>query len=71
MAWARFSKDFEFDFRPDKAVCQVIRASETPQEWPDRVIAAAVMAGAAERTDIATDERRAIKRAKGRIKKES
>jgi hypothetical protein len=71
MAWARFVNDFEFDFRPDKAVCQVIRASDRPQEWPDRVIAAAVTAGAAERVDIPTDERRAIKRAKGRIKKES
>lgn len=51
MAWARFIKDFEFDFRPQRAICQTVRASEKPQSWPERLITAAIEAGAAVRAE--------------------
>lgn len=65
MPWAIFHRTVNFDFRPDAAVCQEIRPSETPQEFPQRVIDAAVKAGAAERVDSPKpEEKRAYKRAK-------
>lgn len=66
MPWAIFTRDFDFDHRPHKALCQAIRASQTPQPWPERIIAAAVAAGCAERVEVTADEiqelRRAIRR---------
>ncbi|MVA98845.1 hypothetical protein GN330_16480 [Nitratireductor sp. CAU 1489] len=65
MPWARFTKTFDFDFRPERAVCIEIRPSHTPQEFPGRVIDAAVKAGAAERVESPKPEqKRAYKRAK-------
>ena len=65
MAWAIFKKQFNFDHRPLKAVSQFIQPSDEPQEFPERVIAAAVEAGVAERVETpSADEKRAIKRAK-------
>lgn len=65
MPWAIFHRAFNFDHRPLKAVSQFIRPSETPQEYPERVIAAAVKAGAAERVESPKPEqKRAYKRAK-------
>lgn len=63
MAWAKFIKDFEFDFRPMRAVCQLYRASSVPQELPERVVAAAVAAGAAVRAQIPDAQKREIKSA--------
>lgn len=65
MAWAIFKKQFNFDHRPLKAVSQFIQPSDEPQEFPERVIVAAVEAGVAERVETpSSDEKRAIKRAK-------
>lgn len=65
MAWAIFRKQFNFDHRPLKAVSQFIQPSDAPQSFPERIIAAAVEAGAAERVESPNaDEKRAIKRAK-------
>jgi hypothetical protein len=56
MAWVKFISDFEFDFRPAKACCQIYRASEQPQNLPERVVAAAVAAGAGERIERPGDD---------------
>jgi len=65
MPWAIFRREFNFDHRPLKAVSQFIRPSDVPQEFPERVIAAAVKAGAAERAPSPRpEEKRAYKRAK-------
>jgi len=65
MAWAIFKKQFNFDHRPLKAVSQLIRPSDVPQQFPERVIAAAVAAGKAERVESPTaDQKRALKRGK-------
>jgi len=71
VAWAIFHGNFEFDFRPLAPVCQIIKASDVPQQWPERVIAAAVAAGCAERADVAAEQRREIDRAKGAPKRRS
>lgn len=52
MAWVKFVFDFEFDFRPHKACCQVYRASDMPVNLPERVVAAAVAAGAGVRVEV-------------------
>ncbi len=65
MPWAIFHRTFNFDFRPDAAVCQEILPGEDPQEFPAKVINAAVAAGAAERVKSPRPEqKRAYKRAK-------
>lgn len=65
MPWAIFHRTFNFDFRPDAAVCKEIRPAIIPQEHPERVIAAAVKAGAAERVaSPRPEQKRAYKRAK-------
>jgi hypothetical protein len=63
MPWAIFHRPFEYDHRPHKAVCQVIKVSETPQAWPEKIIAAAVAAGCAERVELSGDEIRELRRA--------
>jgi len=46
-------------------VSQLIRPSDVPQQFPERVIAAAVAAGKAERVESPTaDQKRALKRGK-------
>jgi hypothetical protein len=70
MAWVEFVADFEFDFRPQKACCQIYLASSEPRELPERVVAAAVAAGAGVRVELPDDEKRAIKRAGRRKQKE-
>lgn len=65
MAWAIFHRRFDFDFRPKRAVCITIRPSDVPQQLPERVVAAAVKAGAARRTESPTaEEARQYKRSK-------
>lgn len=65
MAWAIFKKHFNFDHRPLKAISQFIQPSDIPQEFPERVIAAAVEVGKAERVASPTPEKkRAYKRGK-------
>lgn len=74
MPYAIFHKSFDYDHRPHKAVCQHIKASETPQSWPEKIIDAAVAAGCAERVDypssVTADEAPApaARRKKPRIK---
>lgn len=51
MPYAIFRKPFDYDHRPHKAVCQHIKASDIPQSWPEKIIAAAVEAGCAERVE--------------------
>jgi len=66
LAWAVFTQDFEFDFRPLKACCQIYRASSEPQELPERVVTAAIAAGAAVRAQLTDQQKREIKRARWR-----
>ncbi len=47
MAWAVFHKTFNYDFRPDLAVCREFTASDKPVEVTRHLLAAAVKAGAA------------------------
>jgi hypothetical protein len=63
MPWAVFHRPFEYDHRPRKAVCQSIRASDQPQPWPEKIIAAAVAAGCAKRVELSADEIKALRRA--------
>lgn len=64
MAWAIFHRTFNFDFRPAMAACKEFRPAAVPQEAPERVIAAAVKAGAADRVKSPTaNQKRALKRA--------
>jgi len=70
MPWAIFRKEFEFDFRPRKPVCQIIKPSIRPQPWPEKIIAAAVAAGCAERVELSADQILELRRAIG-AKKES
>lgn len=65
MPWMIVHRTFDFDFRPERAVCIEIRPSHAPQEFPGKVIDAAVKAGAAERVESPKPEqKRAYKRAK-------
>ena len=65
MAWAIFKKQFNFDHRPLKAISQFVQPSDQPQQFPERVIAAAVEAGVADRVEPPTaEEKRAITRGK-------
>lgn len=62
MPWAIFHKAFDFDYRPQQAACQHVKASAKPQQFPGALIAAAITAGAA--TGAATpsaDEKRSLK----------
>lgn len=63
MPFAIFHREFNYDHRPRKAVCQHIKASQTPQSWPEKIIAAAVAAGCAERVELTADEIKALRRA--------
>lgn len=56
MAWVKFISQFEYDFRPLKACCQIYRASDTPVNLPERVVVAAVAAGAGVRVERADGE---------------
>lgn len=49
MAKAIFTQEFNFDMRPERGVCISVSPSETPQDYPEKVISAAVKAGAATR----------------------
>jgi len=69
VVWVKFVREFEFDFRPIKACCQIYQASETPQNLPERVVEAAVKAGAGVRVDMSVEDRIALQRAKGRKQK--
>lgn len=65
MPWAKFTRVFNYDFRPERAVCIKIEPLDDPQEFPGKVIDAAVKAGAAERVESPKPEqKRAYKRAK-------
>lgn len=65
MPWAKFTRVFNYDFRPERAVCIRIEPLDDPQEFPGKVIDAAVKAGAAERIESPKPEqKRAYKRAK-------
>lgn len=65
MPWAKFTRVFNYDFRPERAVCIKIEPLDDPQEFPGKVIDAAVKAGAAERVESPRPEqKRAYKRAK-------
>jgi len=68
VAWVKFLRTFEFDFRPVKACCQIYQASETPQSLPERVVEAAVKSGAGVRVDMSVNDGIAVQRAKGRKK---
>lgn len=49
MAWAIFRREFNFDYRPTRPISQFVRPLAIPQQFPERLIAAAVRAGAAVR----------------------
>ena len=49
MAKAIFTKEFNFDLRPEKGVCIKVAPSDEPQTFPEKLIAAAVDAGVATR----------------------
>jgi hypothetical protein len=49
MPWAIFTRQFNFDHRPQRAVCQTVRPKAEPQQFPTPLIEAAVKAGAAKR----------------------
>lgn len=68
MAWAIFYRAFNFDFRPDAAVSRMIEPSSIPTCQPERLIAAAVAAGAAMRVETPNaEQKRAYERAKRAI----
>lgn len=63
MPWAIFHRKFNHDFRPERAACIEIQPLDVPQEFPGKVIDAAVTAGAATRADSPRPEqKRAYKR---------
>lgn len=49
MPWAIFTRQFNFDHRPQRAVCQTVRPKPEPQQFATPLIKAAVDAGAAHR----------------------
>ena len=59
MPWAKFTRVFNYDFRPERAVCIKIEPLDDPQEFPGKVIDAAVKAGAAERVEAPSRNRNA------------
>lgn len=59
MAWVIFTCEFEFDFRPLKAVCQVYQPSPQPQEVTRAVRDAAISAGAGHEPEAQTKRRNA------------
>lgn len=65
MAWAIFHKPFNFDYRPLKAVSQLVQPSPEPQQFPECLIEAAVAKGVATRVESPkADEARQYKRSK-------
>lgn len=44
MPWAIFHRKFNHDFRPERAACIEIQPLDVPQEFPGKVIDAAVTA---------------------------
>lgn len=65
MAWAIFHKPFNFDHRPLKAISQLVQPSPEPQQFPERLIEAAVAKGVATRVESPkADEARQYKRSK-------
>lgn len=65
MPWARFHRRFNYDFRPERAVCITVQPRPEPQQHPGRIIEAAVKAGAATRVKSPTaQQKRAMERAK-------
>ncbi|NMG39885.1 hypothetical protein GRZ55_11585 [Chelativorans sp. ZYF759] len=66
MPWAIFHRQFNFDFRPARAVCITVKPKPVPQQFPGPIIDAAVKAGAAERAKSPTaQQKRAFQRAPG------
>lgn len=63
MPWAIFRRSFDYEYRPIKPLCQHIKASDVPQSWPERIIAAAVEADCAERVDLDSQQVLEIRRA--------
>ena len=51
MAWAVITKDFEYDFRPERPVRQAYKVAPDPVQLPERIVAFAVAKGCAERAD--------------------
>ncbi len=65
---AVFHRDFRFD-RPNSPHCFDVRASKDEQSWPRDVVAAAIEAGAATATELASPKAAKTAR-KGRKKQD-
>jgi hypothetical protein len=66
MPWAIFTKPFNFDYRPKKAVCRSFDPSDTPQNVTTEILNAAVAAGAAKEAERPSSQSRLAGASKNR-----